>query len=640
MCGISGWFDLKGMREPDQELIAAMNLAIAHRGPDGDGFYFAPGLGLGHRRLAIIDLTGGQQPMLSSDRSIAISFNGEIYNFHELRQELAGLGHSFRTNSDTEVIIQSWRQWGTACLSRLRGMFAFALFDMKEQSLLLARDRLGEKPLFYAEMADGTLIFASELKALEQCSALSRHIDPTAVEDYFSYGYIPDPKTIYSNVRKLEAGSFVLLKKGKSICPQRYWEILPAAVSCRSNDDLAEELIHRLGQAVKSQLVADVPIGTFLSGGVDSSAITALAASASSDALSTFTIGFDEAGWDERPFAEQVAKRYHTRASVELAQSDDFDTLDRLPSIFDEPFGDSSAIPTFRLCKLASRTVKVALSGDGGDELFAGYRRYKFHGREERFRRLLPTGFRESVFGTLGRIYPQLDWLPRPMRARQTFAELGHSSAEGYFENVRALSANIQNRLFRAEFSKRIGGYRSSDLIANLMERSPVQDPVGMAQYVDLNTWLVGDILAKVDRAAMACSLEVRVPMLDPGIVEWAMGLPPQFRLRGGESKWLLKKALEPLLPNSVLYRRKQGFSVPLANWFRSPLGKRLESRIDRSSLGDYIELGFAKKLLAEHMSGWADHSRALWLLWTFEAFLERSSTTSAARGHDALAVS
>ncbi|MDE2181812.1 MAG: amidotransferase 1, exosortase A system-associated [Alphaproteobacteria bacterium] len=624
MCGISGWFDMAGTRPANRALLKAMTDAIAHRGPDGEGFHFEPGLALGHRRLAIIDLATGEQPMFTEGDRIAVVFNGEIFNYRELRRRLEDRGHGFRTQSDTEVILRSWVEWGPECVDRLHGQFAIALWDRRDQTLFLARDRLGEKPLYYAMLADQTLLFGSELKALMVSPAVNRAVDPCAVEDFFALGYITDPRTIFSSVKKLDAATTLLLRRGSPPRFRQYWDPKPTGESERSLDDAAAALRERLGAAVRSQLVADVPVGSFLSGGVDSSAVTSLMALTVPEAVNCFTIGFDDRQYDERAYAEAVASRYGTRHQVEVVSPDDFDTVAALPGIFDEPFGDSSSLPTFRLARLARRSVKVALSGDGGDELFAGYRRYLFHGREEAFRAVLPQALRKPLFGTLGRLYPQLDWAPRPLRARQTFRELGCSAAEGYFHNLAVVDDDTRYSLYSPELRRRIGGYRASDVIAAHMAKAPSDDPVAVAQYVDLKTWLVGDILTKVDRTAMANSLEVRVPMLDPGFVEWSMGLPRSLKLAGGEGKVVLKRALEPLVPHDVLYRRKQGFSVPLASWFRGSLGEAFARQLASGAegLGEHFDLKLVKRLCDSHRQGWADHSRTLWLLWMFQGFL------------------
>jgi asparagine synthase (glutamine-hydrolysing) len=625
MCGITGWFDCRGRQPPDQALARAMNDAVRHRGPDGEGFHFEPGLALGHRRLAIIDLETGSQPMFTEGGRIAIVFNGEIYNYRELRDTLQNLGHGFATRSDTEVILRAWVHWGRKCVERLHGMFAFALWDARDQVLFLARDRLGEKPLYYASLPDGGLVFGSELKALTVHPAMSRKIDPCAVEDFFTFGYINEPRTIYEGVKKLEAGHVLTCRRGGGVVVESYWTPRPRGSFRGGLEEAARELRERLATAVKSQLVADVPVGAFLSGGVDSSAVTTMMARSVPGSVECFTIGFEEARFDERVYAASVAQRYNLRQSVETVKSDDMESVAALPAIFDEPFGDSSALPTYRLARLARRSVKVALSGDGGDELFAGYLRYLFHSREEALRAKVPSALRKSLFGPLSRVYPQLDWAPRFFRARQTFRELSCDTAEGYLHNVSIMDDEARGRLFSPQLRRSRGGYHPVETIAHHMRKAPSGDPVAVAQYVDLKTWLVGDILTKVDRTAMACSLEVRVPMLDPDFVEWTLGLPTSLKLTGGEGKIVLKRALEPLLPREVLYRRKQGFSIPLALWFRRGFGddfaRVLAERRER--FAEYFNMTEVESMLARHQKGSRDFSRPLWLLWMFSGFMD-----------------
>lgn len=627
MCGITGWFDTKGERPASRELVKAMSDAIAHRGPDGEGFFFAPGIGFGHRRLAVIDLVSGDQPMFSSDGSVCIIYNGEVYNFRELRRELQEKGHCFVTQSDTEVIIAAWKEWGSECVNRLTGMFALALWDQRRQTLFLARDRLGEKPLYYALLPDQTLIFGSELKALLLHPGLSREIDPRAIEEFFALGYIAEPRTIYSHVAKLPAGAHLTVKRGEAPEVNHYWDPKPATIQNGKSANLDDELLERLAAIVKSQLVADVPVGAFLSGGVDSSGTMALMAQASSGPIKAFSIGFDDARHDETQYARIVAQRYHADHIIEQMNGSEGAFVDKLPAIFDEPFGDSSALPAYLLMRLARRGATVALSGDGGDELFAGYRRYGFHVREEMLRRVLPSSVRQSLFGGLAGLYPQLDWAPRFLRARHTLRELSLDSGMGYFWNVSVVDDDQRAALFTPHLRGALQGYHASDVLTHHAKSAPTDDPLTMAQYVDLKTWMPGDILTKVDRTAMACSLEVRVPMLDHTFVEWSLGLPHALKRHGGQSKVLLKRAFERLLPHDLLYRPKQGFSVPLADWFRGALGRHFLETVrskDTFASACYLNADVVDRLISQHQSGRFDHSRALWLVWMFEAFMAR----------------
>ncbi len=507
------------------------------------------------------------------------------------------------------------------------------LWDAKDRTLFLARDRMGEKPLYYSFLPDGTFIFGSELKALTQHPDLPRKIDPCAIEEFFALGYICDPRTIYEGVQKLPPGHTLTIARGQTPHLAQYWDPKPARNDSKTLDDAAHGLLDRLAAAVKSQLVSDVPVGAFLSGGTDSSATMALMAKARSEPVDCFTIGFENPKFDERSYAAQVAQRYGGRQHVEVMTGHETDAVELLPGIFDEPFGDSSALPAYQVAKLARKHVTVALSGDAGDELFAGYRRYAFHGREEALRGLLPQAVRGPLFGLLGNIYPQIDWAPRMFRARQTFRELSQDTAHGYFHNVSVVSDDLRDALYSDGLRKELRGYHAVDVIARHMKNSPLKDAVGIAQYVDLKTWLVGDILVKVDRTSMASSLESRVPMLDHGFVEWSLGLKPEFKLAAGEGKRVLKRALEPLLPRDLLYRTKQGFSVPLADWFRGPMGEHFRLAMQTEgglATSGYFNIATIDTMVAQHRSGLRDHSRTLWLLWMFQRFLEREIGTPA----------
>ena len=628
MCGITGIFDLRGERAIDRAMLKRMTDRIAHRGPDGDGFLVEPGVGLGHRRLAIIDVAGGDQPIWNEDRTVGIVFNGEIYNYLGLMRELEALGHRFHTKSDTETIVHAWETWGEASVERLRGMFTFAIWDRNKGALFLARDRLGKKPLYYAELPGGELIFASELKALLLHPTLSRDLDPAAVEDYFALGYVPDPKSIFRSVCKLAPGHSLLLQRGREVKPKCYWQPRLHVGAAGGSALPVEELVARLRDCVSVRLMSEVPLGAFLSGGVDSSAVVAMMAAAGSEPVKTFSVSFREAAFDESTFAAEVAARYRTEHHVRQLSPEAFDVLDRLPEMYDEPFGDSSALPTYQVCAMARENVTVALSGDAGDELFAGYRRYLWHLREAMVRAMLPDGVRRPLFGMLGRIYPKLDWAPQFLRARTTFQELSLDDVEGYFHNVAVIKDHTRLPLYTERMLRELGGYRAINRIEAEMKAADSDDPVAVAQYADIKTYLVGDILTKVDRASMATSLEVRVPMLDHTFVEWALGLPRDAKIRDGERKYILKKAMEPYLSREILYRPKQGFSIPLAAWFRGPLRERLLDAVESNWLADsgLINVAEVRRLAQRHLSGVHDHSQPLWLIYSFERFLRHSA--------------
>jgi asparagine synthase (glutamine-hydrolysing) len=631
MCGLVGIFDLRGERPVDEPLLGRMNERQRHRGPDEGGVHVEPGVGLGHRRLSIIDLASGQQPLYNEDGSVVIVFNGEIYRYADTAAELARRGHRFRTRSDTEVIVHAWEEWGEACVDRLRGMFAFALWDRNRRTLFLARDRLGKKPLYYARIADGHLVFGSELKSLLVHPGLDRTVDPRAVEDYFAYGYVPDPKTIFAGVAKLPPGHSLTVVRGRPVpTPRRYWDVAFEPSLQVRESDAARELIDRFREATRIRMVAEVPLGAFLSGGVDSSAVVAAMAGVSADPVKTCTISFDDPAYDEARYAAEVARRYGTEHHVERVDPESFELLDTLTDVYDEPFADSSALPTYRVCQLARRHVTVALSGDGGDESLAGYRRYRWHTYEERVRRLLPAALRHGLFGLLGRLYPKLDRAPQVLRAKSTFESLARDSVDGYFHAVSTLGDPLRERLFAPGFRRELQGYRAAEVLREHAAAAPAKHPLSLAQYLDLKTWLPGDILVKVDRASMAHALEVRSPLLDHTLVEWLARLPPGLKVRGREGKYLFKKVLEPLLPHETLYRRKMGFSVPLARWFRGPLRERVRESLLGPVLGasGWFDRAFLEHLIDAHEAGVRDYSVPIWSLLMFEAFQRRLGLT------------
>ena len=626
MCGIVGIFHSRDKRPIDRELLSRMNDTQFHRGPDGFGLWDQPSLGFGHRRLSIIDLAAGHQPMLTPDGGIGVTFNGEIYNYRELKQQLEALGHHFQTHSDTEVILHGWRQWGADCVQHFRGMFAFALYDVARETLFMARDPMGKKPLHYSLLADGAFVFGSELKSLLPYPGMVREIDPLAIEDYLAFGYIPDPRSIYKSILKLPAAHRLLWRRGDAAPTiDAYWDVKFADVA-DTREASAKELMAQLREAVDLRMIADVPLGAFLSGGVDSSCIVALMAGLSSTPVKTFSMGFADKAFDETSYAQQMATRYHTDHHSRIVDPDSIDLVDRLIDFYDEPFGDSSAMPTFRLCALARENVTVTLSGDGGDELFAGYRRYLFHARQEQLRALLPLPVRKVIFGTLGAIYPKADWAPRFLRAKNTFQELGADSAGGFFASVSVMNDAMRARLRSHTQTRALAGYHPSDIIRTHMNAADTDDVLAQAQYADIKTWLPGDILTKVDRASMANSLEVRCPMLDFRFAQWSAGIRPDQKLHGATGKYLLKKACEPYVPDDILYRPKQGFSIPLAAWFRGPLRQKLRDTVGGPILTDsgYFNPGALIQLVDEHQSGRRDHSPSLWLLLMLEAFLRK----------------
>lgn len=621
MCGIAGLFDTRGDQTPHEELITRMTDAITHRGPDESGYHLEPGLALGHRRLSIIDIASGQQPLFNEKRSVAIVFNGEVYNFADLRPELESLGYRFHTHSDTEVILHAWEAWGPDCVNRLRGMFAFAIWDQPRRRLFLARDRLGIKPLYYALLPNGQFIFGSELKALLPHPGLPRRRDARAIEEFFAYGYIPEPRTIFEGVHKLPPGHTLLIEKGQPTLPRtnQYWDIPFADNGLTDMADAELELIERLREAVDIRLVAEVPLGAFLSGGVDSSAIVALMAGLSGQPVKTCAIGFDVAEYDETAYALKVAERYKTDHQTATVKADDFDLVDRMGWLYDEPFADSSAMPTYRVCEVARKRVTVALSGDGGDENLAGYRRYRMHMAEEQLRMRLPLGLRRALFGPLGTLYPKADWAPRFLRAKTTFQSLARDSVAAWFHSVSRMSDKQRQTLFSPALKADLGDYNAVQVLREHASRAPSDHPLSLVQYLDLKTFLVS-ILHKVDRASMAHSLEVRVPLLDHELVEWMSGLKPEWKLAGGDGKHLFKRSLKPYLPEEIMYRPKQGFSIPLAEWFRGPLREKYQREVLGETMADsgLFNTDYLRQLQQQHDSGRHDHSVVMWELLMF----------------------
>ncbi|MBI3772198.1 MAG: amidotransferase 1, exosortase A system-associated [Gammaproteobacteria bacterium] len=623
MCGLVGIFDLNGPGVVDRDLLSRMNETQFHRGPDEGGLHTEPGVGLGHRRLSIIDLSTGQQPLFNEDNSVVVVFNGEIYNFQEVAKELEQCGHRFRTHSDTEVIVHGWEEWGEACVQRFNGMFAFAIWDRNQQTLFLARDRLGVKPLYYAVTRNNRLIFGSELKSLLADPGLPRVTDLRAVEEYFAYGYVPEPKTILQHAFKMSPGHTLTVKRGKPLpAPKQYLDISFSQISI-SQQDAEVELIDRIREAVRIRLVSEVPLGAFLSGGVDSSAVVAMMAGLSKEPVNTCTIAFKDPKFNEAEFAAQVAQRYHTNHSVDYVDPDDFSLIDKLAALYDEPYADSSALPTYRVCELARKRVTVALSGDGGDENLAGYRRYRWHLYESQLRSFMPLGLRKPLFGMLGSIYPKADWAPKVFRAKTTFEALARDDVEGYFHGVSVMSDAMRQRLFSQKFRSELQGYQAIEVMYAHSHNAP-EHPLSRVQYLDMKTYLVGDILTKVDRASMAHALEVREPLLDYKLMEWISSLPPEYKLKGREGKYIFKKALEPHLPHDIMYRPKMGFSVPLAAWFRGPLKHQIRDAVLGSTLSDigYFNRNYLQELVDNHQSGRRDYSATLWTVLMFESYM------------------
>ena len=615
MCGIAGIVGRDGeVLGADQ--VRRMTDAIVHRGPDDEGIRAQGRIGLGMRRLSIIDLAGGRQPIYNEDRSVCVVFNGEIYNFPQLRKELEARGHHFYTHCDTEVIVHLYEEMGADCVTKLRGMFAIALYDEKRESLLLARDRLGKKPLYYA-LADGRLYFGSEIKAILAVAPQLAEVDPEGFLQFFYFGYVPDPHSAFKRIRKLPPGHLAEYAKDE-IKIRQYWDVPRYGAHDPGSDEAClEEMERRLEDAVRIRLISDVPLGAMLSGGVDSSVVVALMARCSSLPVKTFSIGFGKADFNEAEYARLVATHFGTDHHELMVDPDIAGTLDQLSRVMEEPFGDSSMIPTYYVSRLAREKVTVALSGDGGDELFAGYDRYIANWRRRHYDFIPPlvgSLYRNHLYGRL----------PSRIKGRKFAWNITLPSRDRYLDGLSFLPAlHREKSLFSREFVSNarswVDPFRQFE---KYYDEAPASDQLSKLMYLDTKTYLPADILTKVDRMSMATSLEVRCPILDHEFVEWAAGLPLKYKFRGGTRKYMLKKLAERLgIPSALLHRRKQGFSLPLVHWMRHELKHSLLGIITepRALQRGYFNPAAIRGLLDEHVSGRRNHSGALWLLLVFE---------------------
>lgn len=620
MCGICGIFEYHNQAEMPGQVVQEMNQTMVHRGPDDGGVFVGRGIGLGHRRLSIIDLAGGHQPMCNEDQTVWVLLNGEIYNYPELRAKLLHAGHRFASKSDTEAVVHLYEEYGEECFVRLRGMFSIAIWDSRKRKLVLARDRVGKKPLFYA--TDSTrILFGSELKALLAAGNVPRELDEEALYDYFSFGYVPAPKTIYRHVRKVLPGNY-LVASAEGIREVCYWDLTFGEVEQRSEDEWADLLRQKMCEATRIRLMSDVPLGAFLSGGVDSSSIVAMMTNLMDRPVTTCSIGFEIKEYDEAAFAREIAGQFKSDHHEEVVRPNAMEVLDKLVWHYDEPFADSSAIPTYYVSKVARQFVTVALGGDGGDEGFAGYRRYKLDAYENRLRQFVPAALRRAVFGPLGNWYPALAWAPRIFRAKATFQSLSRTPLEGYFNTISYFRPHEKKNLFTPEFRERIGQYDSIEVLRQYYDRAGTDDLLSRIQYVDIKTYLTDDILAKVDRASMAVSLEVRAPLLDHQLLELAARIPSGLKLRGGDGKYIFKKTMAPVLPPGILNRRKMGFAVPLDHWFRNEL-KDLMHHVLFDVQDGILNPAFLKKIWEQHQKGYYDRSQHLWAVLMFRKWKE-----------------
>jgi asparagine synthase (glutamine-hydrolysing) len=625
VCGISGIFHYGDTRPVDGAALRLMAHSLAHRGPDDAG-YLEDGLcGFGFRRLSVIDLLTGNQPIRSADGARAIILNGEIYNYIELRSELRDKGRHFLTKSDTEVVLAAYEHDGVECPTSLCGMFAFAVWDRDRQRLLLARDRLGVKPLYYLD--DGRrLIFGSEIKAILAAGGVSRDVDPESVADYFALRYVPGPKTIFKAIRKLPPGCWMSVEAGRTPVIRRYWDVRFEVDDDTSEDTWIERLRELVDEAVRSRLAADVPLGAFLSGGVDSSTVVATMARLSQRPVSTHTVGFDEQAFDETAAARRVADRYATDHHESILHPEAVSAAETLVWHFDEPFGDSSAIPAYYLAKAARNHVTVALSGDGGDESFAGYaKRYAFVRRHDDVRTGVPASLRPLVFGLPARLYPPDNWLPRVLRAKIAFTNLAADPHQAFF-NAMSLGTCALSPLLSGDLRRMLRDYRPSGLFKDLMEASGTSDPVSRAQYVDLKTFLPDDVMTKVDRTSMAVGLEAREPLLDHRLVEAAARIPSRMKLSNGEGKRILKKAVADRVSGDILARPKQGFEAPVGRWLRGPLRDLAHATLFDPVVpgAELLDRASLVVVWERHQSGRTDSTHHLWPALMFRLWAKR----------------
>ena len=623
MCGICGIVRFGGHKADFERRLPAMVRTLHHRGPDQSGTWADARAGFGHARLSIIDVSEGRQPLSNEDGTVWITYNGEVYNFQELRRELVAKGHQFRTRTDTEVLVHLYEQEGIDCVKRLRGMFAFGLWDSRSGTLYLVRDQLGIKPLYYTVLGD-RLIFGSEIKAILAHGGVPREVREDALSDYLTFLYVPAPKSMFRDIFKLEAGWWLRFD-GHGVHKQQYWDLPRAEPLAGDRRHIEQELMERLAESVRLQLVSDVPLGAFLSGGVDSSAIVAMMSRAGQDPLVTTSVGFEEREYSELPFARRVAERFKTQHYEEVIRPDAVKVVETLAWHYDEPFADYSSIPTYYVSEATRRHVKVALSGDGGDENFAGYRRYRFDLIERRARGLLPEWVRRWFVRPLAAVYPKADWLPRPMRAKVTLSNIAADAETAYARSVSSLSEEERAALFTPDFARAIGGYRSSDIIRGWM-RKAARDGLDQLLYTDIKTYLVDDILTKVDRASMAVSLEVRPPLLDHVFVEFASRIPAAMKIEGGQGKAVFKSALEPYLDRETLYRAKQGFTPPVGEWMRGALREMVGDLLlnPAAAYAEFISDAAVGKAWREHQSGLRNYTPLLWAVLTFELWARK----------------
>ena len=618
MCGIAGFVTFDGhVRDEAGARLKRMTDAIIHRGPDEEGYFVDDHAALGHRRLSIIDLSSGQQPMAALEGRVQIVFNGEIYNYLEVRAELEQLGYRFRTHSDTEVLLQGYLQWGARSVEKMNGMFAFAIWDARDRRLFLARDRVGKKPLYYARTRAG-VAFASELKALRAGDLIPLEIDPESLDCYFSFGYVPAPRTIYRGVCKLRA-AHTLTIAGQGGAERKYWDLNFTKPVPQTLETATEALGALVDQAVKCRLMSEVPLGAFLSGGIDSSLVVATMARLQNRPIATHSIGFNEREHSELPVAAQIAAYLHTDHHEFTVTPDAASVLEKIAWHCDEPLADSSVLPTWYVCEMTRRSVTVALSGDGGDEGFGGYTfRYLPHVLEARLRGILPAALRAPLFRTAGKLWPGFAALPKPLRLKTVFENLAVGDAEAFYRDLIWLRPQTRERLYAPGFLESLRGFTPLEAMAPYYVHSSAADALGRAQDTDIHFYMTDDVLVKVDRMSMAHALEVRAPLLDYRILEFAARLPSVLKMNHREGKRPLRNLAAQRLPAEIARLPKRGFSIPAAEWLRTELRPLVEDALNHQGLAaDVLRVDTLKGLWREHLSGARDHSVFLWGLMT-----------------------
>lgn len=624
MCGITGFVN-KDANGIDRSILERMNAAIVHRGPDDDGFFVDETAALGMRRLSIIDVEGGQQPIHNGDQSKWIIFNGEIYNYQEIRDELEKRGHAFYTRSDTETVLHLYDEFGVGCLDRLRGMFALAIWDTTEKTLFLARDRVGKKPLLYSYQANGDLVFGSEFQALLRHPAVAREVDPEAIDSYLSFLCVPAPMTAFKSIRKLEPGHWLRWKDG-AIETKRYWLPDFSKKIQITEDEAIAETTRLLREATTLRLISEVPLGAFLSGGVDSSIVVALMAQASDKPVQTFSIGFEEQDFSELKYAKRVADHVGAEYNEFVVKPNALDVLPLLVEHYGEPYADSSAIPTYYVAKETRKHVTVALNGDGGDESFAGYERYAAMKLAERYQKI-PAFLRKGFVERALKLLPSSEIQRSRVRDAKRFiraAEL--SRTDRYFRWVTAFDQSAKTDIYTNSFAAEVSGQRASRFLDEWFSKANGSGILDASLLTDQMTYLPNDLLVKVDIATMANSLEARSPFLDHKVIEFAASLPAGMKMRGYQTKSLLKKVAARLVPKDVIYRRKMGFGVPIGKWFRGEMKDFVsEVLLSERSLGrGIIRPDVMRRVVNEHTNAERDHAFQLWAFLMLELWYQR----------------